>query len=386
MGLGGWASIVLICAGLPAAAQQGAGSLTQNQAQPNQNHPADHPTLSHRPPPGPLDGQIKLDVVVTDDAGKAVAGLKQKDFTLTDDKKPRPILSFQAVDGTLGAGQGEPPVEVILLVDVTNTPLPVVGYERNLIENFLRQNGGKLTQPTSLMIFDDHGVKGQPQPTKDGNRLADDLNQAESTIHSVRLTTQTDPDRVTLSLNALQRIIDAENTKPGRTFLIWIGEGWPLLEDARYQFTRPEYHAQFDRLVTMSSELREARITLYSIYPTDPGITDERRLQHFRGFLKGVPSVNQVRPGDLALPVFAIHSGGRAVDTPGDLGDEIAKCIAEAQSYYTLTFNPAAAKHVDEYHELKLEVDQPQLRARTSAGYYVQPAFQFQLPGLSAQH
>jgi hypothetical protein len=84
--------------------------------------------------------------------------------------------------------------------------------------------------------------------------------------------------------------------------------------------------------------------------------------------------------------VFAIHSGGRAVDTPGDLGNQVADCIAEAQSYYTLTFDPAAAKHVDEYHELKLEVDQPQLKARTSAGYYVQPAFEFQLPALSVQH
>ena len=382
MGLGGWASIVLICAGLPAAAQQGAGSPTQNQAQPDRDHPA----LSHRPPPGPLEGQIKLDVVVTDDAGKPVAGLEQKNFTLTDNKKPRPILSFRAVDGSVGAGKGEPPVEVILLVDVANTSVKVVGDERNQIENFLRRNGGKLTQPTSLMIFDDHGVNGLPQPTKDGNRLADDLNKAESTTHTILLTTQTEPVRVTLSLNALQHIIEAENNKSGRTILIWIGDGWPLLEKFGYHFTKQEFGAQFDRVVTMSSELREARITLYSIYPTDPGITDERHIQHYRSFLKGVPSVNQVRPGDLALPVFAIHSGGRAVDTPGDLGDQIANCIAEAQSYYTLTFDPAAAKHVDEYHELKLEVDQPQLKARTSAGYYVQPAFQFQLPALSAQH
>ena len=33
-----------------------------------------------------------------------------------------------------------------------------------------------MAQPTSLMIFDDRGVKGLPQPTKDGNRLADELN------------------------------------------------------------------------------------------------------------------------------------------------------------------------------------------------------------------
>lgn len=61
----------------------------------------DHPTLSRRPPPGPLEGKIKLDVVVTDEAGRPVAGLEQKDFTLLDNRKARPILSFRAVDGTV---------------------------------------------------------------------------------------------------------------------------------------------------------------------------------------------------------------------------------------------------------------------------------------------
>ena len=326
-----------------------------------------------------------LDVLVTDNSGRPVAGLEQKDFTLFDNKKPRPILSFRAVDGVLGAGPGEPPVRVVLLIDVANTSLRVVGNERYQIENFLRRNGGRLAQPTSLLIFDDYGVKGQPQPTTDGNRLADELNRAESTMHSMLLTEQTEPNRTTLSLNVLQRITDAE-TKAGRTILIWIGDGWPMLENSHYLLTEQDHGPWFDRVVTTYRGLREARITLYSIYPTDPGTTDEPRLQHYRSFLKGVSSVKQVRPGDLALPVLAIHSGGRALIVPGDLGDQIASCIAEAQSYYTLTFDPATAKHVDEYHELVVRVEKPELKARTSAGYYAEPTFLFTLPALSVQH
>jgi VWFA-related protein len=329
---------------------------------------------------------MKLDVLVTDASGHPVTGLQQEDFTLLDNKKPQPILSFRSVDGSVGAGPGDPPVEVVLLVDVTNTLLEVVGKERIQIESFLRRNNGKLTQPTSLMIFDDRGVKTLPQPTRDGNLLADALNKAESTMHSILLTTQTESDRTTLSLNALQRITEAESSRPGRTILIWIGDGWPMLENSHYLFTAREHGAQFDRVVTISNELREARITLYSIYPFDPATTDESGLSHYRSFLKGVPSVNQVRPGDLALPVLAIHSGGRALDSPGDLGDEIAGCIAEAESYYALSFDAANAKHVDEYHDLAVQLGKPQLKARTSAGYYVEPGFQFQPPALSAQH
>lgn len=347
-----------------------------------------HPELSHRPPLGQGEPQdrIKLDVVVTDATGEPVAGLTQPDFTLLDNKKPQPIRSFQEVDGTAGFGKEDPPVEVILLIDVTNTSLRVVGNERLQIENFLRRNGGKLAQPMSLMIFDNYGLKVVPQPTTDGNLLASELNQAESTMHSIQLTTQREAELVTLSLTALQRIADAQDAKPGRKMLIWIGEGWSTLENSHYVFTSREYGAQFDRVVTTSRALREARITLYSIYPADPAITNEPHQQQYRSFLKGVPSVNQVRPGDLALPVLAIHSGGRALDHPGDLGDQIASCIAEAKSYYTLSFDPATAKHVDEYHEIAVRVNKPQLKARTSSGYYVEPSFQIQLPALSLQH
>jgi VWFA-related protein len=372
----------LPCAGV--ARPDGAAATAQ------QHH--DHPELSHRPAPNPDEpaGRIKLDVLVTDASGHPVTGLQRENFTLLDNKKPRPILSFRAVDGTVGAergeaGPGEAPVEVVLLVDVTNTPLRVVGHERNQIEGFLRRNGGRLTQPTSLMIFDDRGVKGLPQPTKDGNWLADELNKAEATMHSMLLTEQTEADRTTLSLNTLERIAEAADKRTGRTILIWIGVGWPMLENSHYLFTEREHGVQFDRVVTISSLLRESRVTLYSIYPTDPAVTDEPGIQHYRSFLRGVPSVNQVRPGDLALPVLAIHSGGRALEIPGDLGDEIASCIAEASSYYTLSFNPVSAKHVDEYHEVAVHMDQRELRARTSAGYYAEPGFQFQLPALSAQ-
>jgi hypothetical protein len=140
MGCGSWATVILLCASMPLAAQplaaqqQGAAAPAPNQAAPDR----DHPSLSHRPAPAPgsPEGAIKLDVLVTDDGGRPVAGLEQKDFTLLDNKKPRPILSFRAVDGILGAGQGEPPVEVILLIDAANTSLQRVAYARLQVQNY----------------------------------------------------------------------------------------------------------------------------------------------------------------------------------------------------------------------------------------------------------
>ena len=147
MGMSRWA-LLLFCFAYMGIAQQTA--LPEPQA-PNQEGPA----LSHRPPPSVAapQGAIKLDVMVTDGAGQPVAGLQQQDFTLLDNSKPQPILSFRAVDGTTGDGTAaDPPVQVILLIDMANNLLHNVAYERYQIDKFLKQNGGKLVQPVTVMI------------------------------------------------------------------------------------------------------------------------------------------------------------------------------------------------------------------------------------------
>ena len=191
---------------------------------------------------------------------------------------------------------------------------------------------------------------------------------------------------MTMSLNALGRIMTAANTEAGRKMLIWIGTGWPMLEDPIYQFSTQDYAVLFNRVVTISGLMRQARVTMYSIFPADPGMSGRISVANYRSFLKAAPSVRQVRPGNLALPVLAVHSGGRALDAPGDLGEEIAGCIAETKFYYTLGFDPVNAKHVDEYHELVVRVDRPDVKVRTSAGYYGEPAFQFSPPASNGSH
>src|ERR1035437_10531781 len=64
------------------------------------------------------EGRIHLDVMVTDAAGKPVGGLTAQDFTLLEDRKPKKIVSFLALDEN--AAQPEPPVEGILLIDEVN--------------------------------------------------------------------------------------------------------------------------------------------------------------------------------------------------------------------------------------------------------------------------
>jgi VWFA-related protein len=359
---------LLLCLICTAFAQQNAASAVQQDQS--------HPELSHRSASNAQQEQISIYVLVTDAAGHPVDGLTQQDFTLLDNKKPQPILSFRAADEPAGdTTQNEPPVEVILLIDEANNHLHNVAYERYQIDKFLKQNGGRLAQPTSLMILTDRGVQAQPQPTADGNAIAQAFDKASMSMHMIPLSGGYDAiERVQLSLKMLRMIVAAEAPKPGRKLLIWIGPGWPMLEGLGYRQSDRSQRSGFNVIVEMSRLLREARITLYSINAFDPSASGQQmRMDYYKSFLKPVKLPHEMQSGNLAVPVFAVHTGGRAFDTTGDLAKLIDSCVAEAKPYYTIGFDPAAAEHTDEYHALEIRVDKPGLTARTSAGYYAEP-------------
>jgi hypothetical protein len=72
--------------------------------------------------------------------------------------------------------------------------------------------------------------------------------------------------------------------------------------------------------------------------------------------------------------VLAVQSGGQAINSTNDfLSGVIAKCIAENEADYFLSFSAPPAMHPDEYHGLKITVDRPGAIARTRTGYYSEP-------------
>jgi hypothetical protein len=54
---------------------------------------------------------------------------------------------------------------------------------------------------------------------------------------------------------------------------------------------------------------------------------------------------------------------------------EIKGLVEKANAFYTISFYPPRADQVDEYHDLKVEVANPDLAANTDTGYYDQPDF-----------
>jgi len=327
--------------------------------------------LSVRPAATPekKKGSIYLDVEVTNKAGAPVSGLELKDFTLLDNNQPGRILSFRAFGGS--AQRANPPVEVILLLDTVNEPFSEVALTRQQIANFLYQNGGHLAMPVSLFMLTDKGVDAQRRPSYNGNGMAQDIEHLDNHLRTIHRSAGFwgASERFQLSLQMFHNIAETEAKKPGRKLLIWTGPGWPFFDNPSIDVTFKEQQQNYDALVELSTRLREARISVYSVSLGQPNLNTFL----YEGFLKGVQKPAKMNLPNLGLKVFAVETGGLVVGPDNDMAAQIDRCVQDAGAYYTISFDPPHANGVNEYHDLKVLVDNPALTARTSSGYYNQP-------------
>ena len=244
-----------------------------------------NPILLERPPAKPaqphnpitLEGSIHLDVKVSDGDGKPVLGLEPQDFKLLDDGQPRRILSFRSFDGA--AVKPNPPVEIFLVIDTANLPFTQVAFTRQQIAKFLGENGGHLAQPVSILLLTDAGLRVQPRPSVDGNALISVLGQVKGGIHSINAAMGVDGEveRFQVSLHAMSTIAENEARRPGRKLLIWVGPGWPMLDSRTFTFSEKEQRRYFDEIVELSTQLRQARMAVYSVSAPEPGLGGPNR-------------------------------------------------------------------------------------------------------------
>ena len=319
------------------------------------------------PPTSAPESRIDLDVVVTPKSGPPVADLQQQDFTIFDNKAPRRITSFRAFSGS------QDPVHVILVIDAVNAGYENIAYERGQIDKFLRANGGRLAQPMTLAFFTDTGTQIQQGFSTDGNGLSESFDQYAVGLRNIRRSSQYQAsDRFQLSMNALRELAGQEANLPGRKMILWVSPGWPLLSGPGIQLDSKQQNQLFATVVGLSTQLRQARITLYSVDPlgSSEGVG---RTFYYQDFLKGISKPGQVSVGDLSLQVLATQSGGLALSSSNDVVSLLQKCLADTEAYYEMSFVTAPADHRDEYHNLVIQVEKPGLTARTRTGYYAQP-------------
>lgn len=336
------------------------------QEPPSVQRPAD-PTLRRRPPaPAPAkpsviagEGRLRLDVVVTEEAGKPVIGLQPWDFKVIDNGQERKILTFQASDGA--TVKPDPLVEAILVLDTVNLPFQQVSFVRTQSEQFLRRDGGRFKQPVLLILLTDTGIRLQQRATTDGNAVADLIKGVKGRVSSLSPAMGSDGlvERFQLSVHQLASIAENQALRPGRKLLIWVGPGRPMLDRPTDGYSEIAQRRNFDGIVELATKLREARMALYSVSPVNDG---DPYTVSYQNFLKPVRTWQQAEPGDLALKVLVTQTGGLVLGPSNDLAGQIERCMADANAFYRISFNPPPGGQAGEYHELRVQVDQARMR------------------------
>jgi VWFA-related protein len=346
-----------------------------DQAAPAQQ-PGRNPVLTHRPPPKPKglipEGKIKLDVVVDDAAGTPVPGLQPWDFKILDNGQPRKVLSFRAFND---AGvKPDPPVEALLVIDMVNLPFQQVAVTRQEIAEFLQQDGGRLKVPVRLLLLTDAGMRVQPRPSIDGNALLSVVSQMKGGLRTIDSAMGAEGlvERFQRCAHQMMAIAENEARVPGRKLLIWVGPGWPMLirPELGY-FSKRDQQGYFNGIVGLSTSLRDARMVVYSVAPYIGA--DTLFNIRYQDYLKPVKLPREAEPGDLSLKVLATQTGGKTLGPDNDIVSQINKCIADANNFYQISFDPPVAEHADEYHDLKVMVEKPGAKVRTNSGYYNEP-------------
>ncbi len=328
------------------------------------------PAAPAQPPqsagPSPSDS-IKLTVVVNSKSGQPVSNLSQQDFTILDNKTPRPITSFRVMT------PAQEPVEVILFIDAVNTPYHMVAYMRQYVGKFLQANEGKLAYPTAIAILTDQGVQIDSGFSTDGNALNDSLARHIIGLRTITSSSQWGGlERLQIGLNAFHQLLTAVSTLPGRKIVLWISPGWPLISGPEIFFTAKQTQGMFSSVVSFSTQMRQDNVTLYNINPVGTGQSLETA-DYYQAFLKGVAKTNDVRFGNLGVQVLAVQSGGLAIESDNDVVGNIHSCLTDVQSWYEITFDPLPADKPNEYHQIQIKLDKPGLVARTRTGYYSNP-------------
>ncbi len=366
------AAFLAVLSWMPLAAQ---GQIDQAQAPPVSQaktaqllHIQDgKPTGS--PYPTAPQGSLTLDVVVTDKSGAPVGGLQPSDFKLFDNDQPQDLVSIQAASAM--NPKADPPVEVYIIIDAINMPFLFRANQRQLLVDYFSKNGKVLDLPTSLLVVTDKGISEQNRPTRDGTALLSVLDTSYSGLMQIKRYEGLDGAmlREEDSLKALNLFAMQQSKRPGRKLFIWLGSGWTIYSNP-ISIGGPKTRQNiYTYIASLSTALREARMTLYDVIPVSSFGTTDNYMQ----YVKGVRDIKHVDMGDLYLPVLVIQTGGQNLMGSNDLASQIDRCVADAKTYYVLTYNRPPAAHPDEYHGIEVKVDKPGLKARTRTGYYSQP-------------
>jgi VWFA-related protein len=390
---------------------------------------------------------VQLDVIAVDKKGHPVDNLARDNFEIYDEGKLQQIRIFtrDSLQGGLSStpvslgrngpgivfenmaeARSGPAAVTIVLIDSLNTKWINQAYARQQIVRFLRQIrpddhiaiysmgfGGfrvlhDFTQDASDLVTKLASWTGEvkAQATSEdsstrpdmGQQLGDWLNGKSPDFVQSQMMGDSSHSATVQSLRTLTAIANQLASIPGRKNLIWISEGFPLVnwgtiisavygptdiaakmsrrktstqsEDARSSAEPASYYAE------LSSALRAINDDNVVIYPVDAMGLDNPAYNADKAFPSSMSTLDfqQVHARQNVMEDIAKRTGGKAFYETNDLQHAIRMAMNDSKMTYTLGFYPESAEFRGKFHALKVRVvGRSDVRLHYRQGYFDSP-------------
>ncbi len=367
---------------------------------------------------------VRVDVIISDKNGNAVADLQASDFDVSEDGKPQKIDTFKLVklDGGAADSIKEPPKEIRNDFDEeSEAARDDVRLFAIFLDDYHVRRGASMAVRGQLMQF----IQTQMGPsdmvglmypleatasvrmTRNHSAVARGLNQFlgrkfeydpknEFEQNYAHYPTEiVEKVRNQVSLSALKAlIVHMGSLKEGRKSLILVSEGYTNIippqmrnRDAQQpglgnpaagnpfagQNDINEDRAAWSAGLDMESDLREIYDTAnrnnVAIYAVDPrGLPGfEFDINEGIGFQTDAKYLSSTLD---TLRELAENTDGRAIVNRNDIAVGMKQITRDSSAYYLIGYNSAQAPTDGKFHEIKVRVKRPGLQVRARRGYW----------------
>jgi VWFA-related protein len=320
---------------------------------------------------------VFLDVTVLDkDGNPVVNGLSKDDFTITENKKPQRIFSFEAPQvHTMGAAagddnpDGEAPVTIFVL-DLLNSQFQDFAFIRYSVRKYLDAQPPQLSSPAEMMVIGNNSLEVVQGYTRSKEDLLFALDHIPATLpykmmNGAFLNSYFVLERFAQSIDALQQIALQSQGVPGRKNVVWVGQGGPHLP--RIFLTRESLEVVRRYVHKTTNMLVDARVSLFVFYPGikvfSSGISRSQRYANV-DFGNGDPFADDVNFG-----VFVNETGGKLFFN-NDVDAEIRRSQLLGSEYYTLTYQPHDGDADGKFRPVRVILRDRNLKVITKTGYF----------------
>jgi VWFA-related protein len=317
---------------------------------------------------------VFLDVTVLDKKGNPVVkGLTKDDLTITDNKKPQRIFSFEApethivdANATDDNPAGKAPVTIFVL-DLLNSKFEDFAYIRYMVRKYMTAQPAQMNSPAELMVLGNNSLEMVQGYTRSKADLLYALDHVPAALPYKEMSGSFMWERFAQSIDALQQIALQNSGLPGRKNIVWVGHGGPNIFTVNLPSS--DVDALHEYVHATTNMLVDSRMSLFVIYPglpvNGPVITTSE-------MEAGIDIGDDTDPfsGDINFGVFVNETGGNLFYNRNDVNTEIKQSEEWGSEYYTLTYQPPEGNADGKFRRIRVTLHNPDLRVVTKAGYF----------------